>query len=70
MISHMPMQQTPIDSEAGAANTVGLRPPLVGSASLAIRLLFVGTRFRSTFPSDGPSRFRPWCFTRASPPSG
>src|SRR5208282_551777 len=26
---------------------------------LDIRLLFVRTRFRSTLPSDGPSRFRP-----------
>src|SRR4051794_20287989 len=33
--------------------------PLVRPRLPHIRLLFVGSRFRSTFPSDGPSRFRP-----------
>src|SRR6478735_3050068 len=33
--------------------------PLVRPYLPRIRLLFVGSRFRSTLPSDGPSRFRP-----------
>ena len=33
--------------------------PLVRPSLPRIRLLFVGSRFRSTLPSDGPSRFRP-----------
>src|SRR5690242_10572634 len=33
--------------------------PLVRLCLPRIRLLFVGSRFRSTLPSDGPSRFRP-----------
>src|SRR3982751_1593910 len=33
--------------------------PLVRPCLPRIRLLFVGSRFRSTLPSDGPSRFRP-----------
>src|SRR5215207_2550856 len=33
--------------------------PLVRPALPRIRFLFVGSRFRSTLPSDGPSRFRP-----------
>lgn len=33
--------------------------PLVRSLLPRIRLLFVGSRVRSTLPSDGPSRFRP-----------
>src|SRR3954447_17017432 len=33
--------------------------PLVRPALPHIRFLFVGSRFRSTLPSDGPSRFRP-----------
>src|SRR3954470_7602907 len=37
--------------------------PLVRPRLPHIRLLFVGSRFRSTLPSDGPSRFRP-CASR------
>src|SRR3954470_23707294 len=33
--------------------------PLVRPVLPRIRFLFVGSRFRSTLPSDGPSRFRP-----------
>src|SRR5580692_4852428 len=33
--------------------------PLVRPVLPRIRLLFVRSRFRSTLPSDGPSRFRP-----------
>src|SRR4051812_9770707 len=33
--------------------------PLVRPCLPRIRLLFVGSRFRSTLPSDGPSQFRP-----------
>src|SRR5690349_7243479 len=33
--------------------------PLVRPYLPQIRFLFVGSRFRSTLPSDGPSRFRP-----------
>src|SRR3954453_14348884 len=33
--------------------------PLVRPLLPRIRFLFVGSRFRSTLPSDGPSRFRP-----------
>jgi hypothetical protein len=33
--------------------------PLVRPVLPHIRLLFVRSRFRSTLPSDGPSRFRP-----------
>src|SRR4051794_31866879 len=33
--------------------------PLVRPALPHIRFLFVGSRFCSTLPSDGPSRFRP-----------
>src|SRR4051794_41871469 len=33
--------------------------PLVRPALPRIRFLFVGSRFCSTLPSDGPSRFRP-----------
>src|SRR5947209_7038930 len=33
--------------------------PLVRPGLPRIRLLFEGSRFRSTLPSDGPSRFRP-----------
>src|SRR5689334_9346078 len=33
--------------------------PLVRPALPRIRLLFVGSRFCFTLPSDGPSRFRP-----------
>src|SRR4051794_30294944 len=33
--------------------------PLVRPRLPHIRFLFVGSRFRSTLPSDGPSRFRP-----------
>ena len=33
--------------------------PLVRPMPPRIRFLFVGSRFRSTLPSDGPSRFRP-----------
>src|SRR3954464_13496181 len=33
--------------------------PLVRPRLPHVRFLFVGLRFRSTLPSDGPSRFRP-----------
>src|SRR3954467_13767393 len=33
--------------------------PIVRPCLPRIRFLFVGSRFRSTLPSDGPSRFRP-----------
>ena len=35
MISHMPMQQTPIDAEAGAATNEGRRPTVVAAPASA-----------------------------------
>ena len=56
MISHMPMQQTPIDGETGAATSRGRRPDGGGSARLAITQALSDRPRRRTFTAQDKLR--------------